>query len=107
LTAAYKAELGMEPGQADIAAYQKAVNLAAKKEPAVYTATTTTAPGKGGITSTSTSAAISQTGFDPTRFAVEFARSNPQYAENFAARNFMGLIEASLNDPNRIGAVFE
>ena len=107
LMTAYKSELGFEPGEADIAAYRKAVNKAAKGEPAVYTSTTTTAPGKGGVISTSKSTAVSQTGFDPTKFAVDFARSNPEYAENFAIRNFMGLIEESLNDPNRIGMVVE
>ena len=107
ITAAYKSELGFEPGAADIAAYQKAVNKQAKGEPAVYTSTTTTAPGKGGILSTSTSTSKSQTGFDPTRFAVEYARSNPEYAENFAVRNFMQLIDSALTDPRRIGQVVE
>jgi hypothetical protein len=107
LMTAYKSELGFEPGETDITAYRAAVNKAAKGEPAVYTSTTTTAPGKGGVISTSKSTAVSQTGFDPTKFAIDFARSNPEYAENFAIRNFMGLIEASLNDPNRIGTVIE
>ena len=107
ITAAYKSELGREAGAADIAAYQKAVNKQAKGEPAVYTSTTTTAPGKGGILSTSTSTSKSQTGFDPTRFAIEYARSNPEYAENFAVRSFMKLIDQSLSDPNRIGQVVQ
>lgn len=107
LMTAYKTELGFEPGEADIAAYRKAVNKAAKGEPAVYTSTTTTAPGKGGIISTSKSTAVSQTGFDPTKFAADFSRSNPEYAENFAIRTFMGLVEESLNDPNRIGVVVD
>ena len=107
LTQAYKSELGFEPGAQDITAYQAAVNKAAKGEPTVYTSTTTTAPGTGGVISTSTSKGVSQTGFDPTRFAVEYARSNPQYAENFAVRNFMKLIDQSLTDPNRIGVVVQ
>jgi hypothetical protein len=107
LTTAYKSELGREAGAADIAAYQAAVNKQAKGEPAVYTSTTTTAPGGKGVISTSKSTAVSQTGFDPTRFAIEYARSNPEYAENFAVRNFMKLIDQSLSDPNRIGQVVE
>lgn len=107
LMTAYKSELGREAGAADIAAYQAAVNKQAKGEPAVYTSTTTTAPGKGGILSTSKSTAVSQTGFDPTRFAIEYARSNPEYAENFAVRSFMKLIDQSLSDPNRIGQVVQ
>lgn len=107
LTSAYKSELGFEPGAGAISAYQQAVNKMAKGEPAVYTSTTTTAPGKGGVLSTSTSTAKSQTGFDPTRFAIEYARSNPDYAENFAVRSFMKLIDQSLSDPNRIGQVVD
>lgn len=107
LTSAYKSELGFEPGAEAITAYQQAVNKMAKGEPAVYTSTTTTAPGKGGVLSTSTSTAKSQTGFDPTRFAIEYARSNPDYAENFAVRSFMKLIDQSLSDPNRIGQVVD
>ena len=107
ITSAYKSELGFEPGAADIAAYRKAVNLAAKKEPATYTTTTTSAPGKGGVLETSKSTAVSGTGFDPTRFAIEYARSNPEYAENYAARTFINLIDQALTDPNRIGQVVQ
>ena len=107
LMGAYKSELGMEATEADVQAYQKAVNKAARKEPAIYTATSTTAPGKGGVKVTSTTEGTSRTGFNPSQFAIDYARSNPDYAENFAVRNFMGLIEQSLSDPNRIGQVIE
>jgi hypothetical protein len=107
ITSAYKSQLGFEPGAADIAAYRKAVNNAAKGEPATYAGTTTTAPGKGGVISTSTSKGTSSTGFDPTQFAIEYARSNPEYAENFAARTFINLIDQALTDPNRIGQVVQ
>lgn len=106
ITQAYKSELGFEPGAADIAAYRKAVNKTAKGEPAKYSGTTTTAPGKGGV-DTSTTKATSGTGFDPTRFAIEYARANPEYAENYAARNFINLIDQALSDPNRIGQVVQ
>jgi hypothetical protein len=107
LMGAYKSELGMEAQPADVQAYQKAVNKAARKEPAIYEATSTTAPGKGGVAVTSTTDGTSRTGFNPAQFAVDYARSNPEFAENFAVRNFMGLIEQSLTDPNRIGQVIE
>jgi hypothetical protein len=107
ITSAYKSELGREAGAAEISAYQAAVNKQAKGEPAVYTSTTTTAPGKGGVISTSKSTAVSQTGFDPTRFAIEYARSNPDFAENYAAKNFIKLIDQALTDPNRIGTVVQ
>jgi len=107
ITEAYKSEVGREAGVNEILAYQKAVNAAAAKEPSVSTSTTTTAPGKGGILSTSKSTAVSKTGFDATRFAVEYARSNPDYAENYAVKNFLKLVDAALTDPNRIGVVVE
>lgn len=107
ITSAYKSELGFEPGAADIAAYRKAVNKAAKGEPATYTTTSTSAAGKGGVLETTKSTAVSGTGFDPTRFAIEYARSNPEYAENYAARTFINLIDQALTDPNRIGQVVQ
>ncbi len=107
INAAYKAEVGREVGANEIDAYQAAANKAAKGEPAVYTSTTTTAPGKGGVISTSKSTAVSKTGFDPARFAVEYARSNPDFAENYAVKNFMRLIDQALSDPTRIGKVVE
>jgi hypothetical protein len=107
ITAGFKSELGREAGANEILAYQKAVNQAAKKEPSVYTSTTTTAPGAGGVMSTSKTGGVSKTGFDPTRFAIEYARSNPDYAENFAVKNFLKLVDQALSDPNRVGLVVE
>ena len=106
ITQAYKSELGYEPGAADIAKYRKAVNAAAKGEPATYVGSTTTSPGKGGV-DTQTTKATSGTGFDPTRFAIEYARSNSDYAENYAARTFINLVDQALTDPNRIGQVVQ
>ena len=62
---------------------------------------TTTAPGS------SISVGSQTTGFDPTEFAKSYARSAPDYAENFAIRTFLGLIDQSLSDPNRIGQVIQ
>lgn len=107
ITKAYESEMGREAGVNEILAYQKAVNAAAKKEPSVYTSTTTTAPGAGGVLETSKTTGVSKTGFDATKFATEFARSNPDYAENYAVKNFLKLVDSALNDPNRIGLVVE
>lgn len=107
LRQAYKSELGIGTTEADIAAYQKAVNAAAAKEPAIYSSSTTVSPGKGGVKAISTTEGVSETGFNPSEFAIKFARSNPDYAENFAIKNFMGLIEQSLTDPTRVGQVIE
>ena len=107
ITQAYTSEVGREAGVNEILAYQKAVNAAAKKEPSESTSTTTTAPGTGGVLSTSKSTAVTKTGFDATRFAIEYARSNPDYAENYAVKNFLKLVDSALNDPNRVGLVVE
>lgn len=108
ITTAYKTELGMEAGKKDILAYQEAVNAAAAKEPTVtQQMTTTSAPTKAapmGVTKIDTK---TSTGFDPNRFAIEYARNNPEYAENFAAKNFMNLIEQALTNPTRIGQVVQ
>ena len=96
-----KQELGREATAEETALYTKAVNAAAKKEPSTYTGVTTTTPGGSSTTSTQS------TGFDPTLFAQNFARSIPNYAETFAAKEFVSLIDQVLTDPNRIGQVVE
>jgi hypothetical protein len=94
-------EVGREATQSEILAYQKGANERAKKEPSKYVGKTTTAPGSSISTGSQT------TGFDPTEFAKSYARSAPDYAENFAIRTFLGLIDQSLSDPNRIGQVVQ
>lgn len=100
----FKGELGREATAGEVTAYTKAVNKAASTSAATYSGSTTTSPGVGGKTVSSTFGKQT-TGFDPTEFAKNFARSMPDYAENYAARNFMSLISQSLTDPNRIGKV--
>lgn len=97
----FKSELGREVTAKEAAEYQRLVNIEAAKQPSVTDATVTTAPGS------SVTKATQQTGFDPTMFAQEFARSMPDYAENYAARNFLKLIDQALTDPTRIGTVVQ
>jgi hypothetical protein len=78
----FRKEIGREASQAEILGYQKGVNQRAAKEPSRSVGTTTTAPGSS-ITKMKTT-----TGFDPTMFAQNYARSMPDYAESFAARTF-------------------
>ena len=104
---AMETELGRTATSAETAAYLKAVNEKAKKEAQVYTATSTTSPGKGGVDQTTTMA-TSTTGFDPTIFAQNFARSMPDYAESFAAKNVLKIIEGLIgSDRTAIGKVVE
>jgi hypothetical protein len=104
---AMEAELGRTATSAETAAYLKAVNEKAKKEPSVYEGTTTTSPGKGGVDQSVTTA-TQKTGFDPTIFAQNFARSMPDYAESFAAKNVLKIIEGLIgSDRTAIGKVVE
>lgn len=107
ITKTFESELGRTATSAETAAYLRAVNEKAKKEPSVYSGTTTTSPGKGGVDQ-SVTMATSTTGFDPTMFAQNFARSMPDYAESFAAKNVLKIIE-SLIGPDRtaIGKVVQ
>lgn len=107
LTKTFESEIGRTATKEEIDAYLKGVNAAAKKEPAIYEGSTTTAPGKGGLLGTSTTKATQTTGFDPAIYAQNFARSRPDFAESFATKNFLKIIESLLKDPNAIGTVVE
>ena len=107
LTKTFESEIGRTATKEEIDAYLKGVNAAAKKEPAIYEGSTTTAPGKGGLLGTSTTKATQTTGFDPAIYAQNFARSRPDFAESFATKNFLKIIEGVLKDPNAIGTVVE
>lgn len=101
-------ELGRTATQAEIDAYTAAVNAEAAKAPSTYTGFTTTSPGvKGAELGVSTSKGTQTTGFDPTMFARNFARSQPDYAESFAAKNVLGIIEGLLSDRTAIGKVVQ
>jgi hypothetical protein len=107
ITKQFESELGRTATSAETAGYLKAVNEKAKKEAQVYTATTTTSPGKGGVDQTTTMA-TSTTGFDPTMFAQNYARSMPDYAESFAAKNVLKIIEGLIgSDRTAIGKVVQ
>lgn len=100
--------LGRRATQSEIDAYTAGVNAAAKKEPSIFTGSTTTTAPKGKNTLGTTATTGTQTtGFDPTMFARNFAMSRPDYAESFAANTFLGLVEKLLKDPNAIGQVVQ
>lgn len=101
ITTASKAELGREASDKEMKDYTAAVNQKAKTEPTVSDMTTVRS---GDVSSTT---GVQGTGFDPALFARDFARSQSDYAENYAASSFLNLIEQSLRDPNRIGQVIQ
>ena len=99
-------ELGRTASANEIAAGTAAMNAAATKEPSIFEGTTTTAPGGKGFELGQTSTKGTQTtGFDPTMFARNFARSQPDFAESFAAKNVLKIVNSLLTDRNAIGNV--
>lgn len=91
LNNAYQQMLGRRATDKELAAFQKALNELEGKNPTVTTASSTTSAAGG---SSSTSASTRSTGgFNAGQFAQEWARSRPEYAENFAATTFMGVID--------------
>jgi hypothetical protein len=101
-------ELGRTANQNEITAYTSAVNEAAKKEPSTYTGVTTTSPGgKAFPRGISAEQGTQTTGFDPTMFARNFARSQPDFAESFAAKNVLKIIKNLIGDQTAIGQVVE
>jgi len=99
-------ELGRTASANEIAAGTAAMNAAATKEPSIFEGTTTTAPGgKGFELGSTTTKGTQTTGFDPTMFARNFARSQPDFAESFAAKNVLKIVSELLTDRNAIGNV--
>lgn len=99
-------ELGRTASATEIAAGTAAMNVAATKEPSIFEGTTTTAPGgKGFELGQTTTKGTQTTGFDPTMFARNFARSQPDFAESFAAKNVLKIVSNLLTDRNAIGNV--
>jgi len=104
----FEAEIGRTATKEEIDAYTKGVNAAAKKEPSIYEGlTTTTGPTKGASLGTTTSKGTQTTGFDPAIYAANFARSRPDFAESFATKTYLKIIEGLLKDPNAIGTVVD
>lgn len=88
-------ELGRMATPREIKAFQRALNDAQSQNPTV----TRTTSGGGASRSTTTG------GFDYQRFALEYAQSQPEYAENFAATTFMDLLDKTISSPTRIDQI--
>jgi hypothetical protein len=117
-----ESEIGRTATKEEIDAYLAGVNAAAKKSPSISSQTITTAPGKGNLVpagaksgAKATSPNLGSTtiestesgGFDPSMYALNFARSRPDFAESFATKAVLGIIQKVLKDPNAIGNVVE
>lgn len=115
-----ESEVGRTATKEEIDAYLAGVNAAAKKSPTITNQTVTTTPGKGNVvpagaksgakaTSPDLGSTVTEStvtgGFDPSMYALNFARSRPDFAESFATKAVLGIIQKVLKDPNSIGNV--
>lgn len=92
-------ELGREATAKEVKSYTDLVNKEAAKQPSIYSGSTTTSPGASRTVGKQT------TGFDPTEFARKYARSMPDYAESFAAKDFLTTLDSLIQSPARVGKV--
>lgn len=102
-----ESEIGRTATKEEVDAYLAGVNAEARKSPAVTEQETTTAPGTGSVLGTTTTKMTQTTGFDPSLYALNFARSRPDFAESFATKAVLGVIQKVLRDPNAIGQVVQ
>lgn len=87
LDQAFTSYLGRTATDEEVSTWQELLNEAQRANPTVNRVV----PG-GGVTNVTTSG-----GFDPTRFAREYAQSQEGYAERYAALNFMNSLDRVLS----------
>lgn len=114
-----ESEVGRTATKEEVDAYLAGVNAAAKASPTITTQRVTTTPGQGNVrpaggtgkTSPDLGSTVSESTtsgqFDPSMYALNFARSRPDFAESFATKSFLKIIQGVLKDPNAIGTVVE
>jgi hypothetical protein len=117
-----ESEVGRTATKEEVDAYLAGVNAAAKASPTVTTQKVTTTQGKGNLVpagaaagakatspnlGSTTTESMTSGSFDPSMYALNFARSRPDFAESFATKTVLGLINRILKDPNAIGEVVQ
>lgn len=95
----FKSQLGRTASKQEIMDFQEALNEQQKRNPSVTK--TSGYSSKGSSTSTSTSSG----GFDYTRFARQYAQSQPEFQDRYAAVKFMDILDKAISDPNTIDAL--
>lgn len=91
IDSAFTEYLGRTATDEEVTAWQEALNAAQRANP--VTSTTTGYRGSN----TSTSNTVTETGFDPARFAREYSQSQEGFAERFAGLTFMGAIDRMIS----------
>lgn len=95
----FRKQLGRTASKQEIMDFQDALNEQQRGNPTVTRTNTTS--GKGSSMSTSTTSG----GFDYTRFARQYAQSQPEFADRFAAMTFMDALDKAISDPNSLDAL--
>lgn len=92
----YQQELGRTADDKEIAAFKKALNAAQMKAPS-KTVTSGVTSGRN-----STSQSTTTGGFDPTRFAREYAQSQEGFGERYAGITFMDALDKAITNPDSL-----
>jgi hypothetical protein len=88
----FRKQLGRTASKEEIMAFQDALNEQQRNNPSV----TRSNSFKGGSTS------VSSGGFDFTRFARQYAQSQPEFKDRYAAVKFMDALDKAISDPNSL-----
>lgn len=92
----YQQELGRTATDKEIAAFKKALNAQQMASPS----TSVTKGVSAGKSSTSNS--VTTTGFDPTRFARQYAQSQEGFGERYAGITFMDALDKAISSPDSL-----
>ena len=95
LDQAMQSELGRRATATEVSGFTTALNAQQRANPQTSRTSTT-----GGTDSTTTETYT--TGFDPARFAIEWAQSQPEYAEVQAATTFMDILDRAISNPDAL-----
>lgn len=99
--AAFQNQIGRMVTQPEADEFQQALNIMQRQNP---TKSVTKGYSSGGST---TSTSTTSGGFDPAIFARDWARSQDDYAESFAASTFMRVLDQALSKPDVIAQQME
>lgn len=95
----FRRQLGRTASKQEIIDFQQALNEQERGNPTVTRSNTSS--GKGSTSTMSTTSG----GFDYTRFARQYAQSQPEFSDRFAAMTFMDALDKAISDPNSLDAL--
>jgi hypothetical protein len=93
---AWQEQLGRQAQDGELEQFHQDLNRMQRQNP-TKSVTTGVASGNSRTSTTRTKG-----GFDPRMYAVQYAQSRDDYAENFAATTFMRLLDRAIEAPNAV-----